>query len=606
MQYQKVQSAAKRVASRSRGLEDQVQDTLGTIAEVVGGTLGPGGRPVLIERYEHDLPPVVTKDGVTVFKSLGFEDPVAQCVMEAARDAAVRTAGEAGDGTTTATVLADALVRHTAAYCRRRPKESPQRVVRQIEECFRSRLEPILRGLAVRADLASPEGRALLRGVARVSANGDDDLAGAVMECFDVCGDDGNVTLQEARGSSRYEVERVEGFPVASGFEESCRQFYPEFLNERETQRCVMEAPVFVLYHGRLADVPTAEAVVRKVADAWTQERGPRSVVVVATEFGEQVQAMFAANFRHPRTVRPFPLVAPGGLAQNAQRAFLDDLAAFVDAEVYDPLTKPLDQADLEGMGAEVVGEREVPDDQSGEVRLAPVYRARVRSFEASRFRSSVIGFANEDAVVLRVDELRAALPQAASRYDEESLRERMAKLSCGIARLRIFGPSNGETKEKRDRAEDAVCAVRGALKHGCLYGGGWALLRACRALGPCSGPVEDVLKPALLEPVRRLLENAGFTDTEQVLDPVLKALESDRPVVFDAMHGRHVDPREAGLMDSLPAVLEAVRSSISIATLLGTLGGAVVYARDRELERREASDTSRFMRSVAGQAEEG
>ncbi|NDC26030.1 MAG: hypothetical protein EBZ49_18125, partial [Proteobacteria bacterium] len=161
------------------------------------------------------------------------------------------------------------------------------------------------------------------------------------------------------------------------------------------------------------------------------------------------------------------------------------------------------------------------------------------------------------------------------------------------------------ELKEKRDRAEDAVCAVRGAIKHGCLPGGGWTLLKLMNVLKNDKDVVLDqVLIPALFEPVLRLLSNVGVNDDEavKILEPVISSLSSgmaDSAMVYDALEGKHVNAIQSGILDATPAVLEAVRNSISIASLLGTLGGTVVFKRDLDLERTEARDSAEFLRNA-------
>ena len=221
MEYRKTKSASKTILCKGPKLEDVVQKTLQTIASIVGGTLGPGGRQVLLERQEFDLPPLITKDGVTVCRSLGFTSPVQQCILESVRDASIATSNTAGDGTTTTCILAESTVRYTKEFCLKNPKVSPQKVVRTLQKCFKTEIEPLIKKLAVMADLSTPEGRQILKDVATVSANGDKELADAVMDCFDLVGDDGNVTLAELSGPSGYEVERVEGYPITTGYEDS-------------------------------------------------------------------------------------------------------------------------------------------------------------------------------------------------------------------------------------------------------------------------------------------------------------------------------------------------------------------------------------------------
>ena len=599
MEHLKVKSAAKLSFPKGPGLKKAVLEAMKHCSDMVGGTLGPGGHTVLIERPEYGLPPFPTKDGVTVFRALGFDDPVAHCIMEAARDASVRTANEAGDGTTTATILAEAVVRRVFEYCEANPSVSPQQVVREIQHLHKTVLAPELERLAVPAALDTDEGHRLLRAVALVSANGDEALADSVMRCYDICGDDGNVTIVEASGPHGYEEERVDGFPIPMGYEESCGRFGPAFVNRPETQQVLVERPVFVLYFGRLNDVQTIMPLMQKLQEAMEGEYlNTPNVVVVATGFSEQVQAAFAQNWAAPASLNIFPLAVPPSPQHNGQRNFLDDLAAYVGAAVFDPVTKPLDTADA----FHELGNIALDDEDNRWKTLG------VRSFEVSRYRSTVLGYCQEDILLARADVVRAQAEQAGSELDAILTRERLAKLTGGIARLKVIGSSNGELKERRDRAEDAICAVRGAIKHGCLPAGGWALASLVHKLQDAGTDVtERILIPALLEPVERLVRNIGMTDdgVQTHRATLLGYAAAGTPRVFDAQGLLWVNAHEAGLMDSVPAVRDALKNALSIATVLGTLGGVVVFPRDRTHERSEAKAAAEFDRFASNPADE-
>ncbi len=595
MEYQKVKSAPKQILPKGPRLTKTVLDTMSSISGIVGATLGPSGAPVLIERFEQGLPPVITKDGVTVMRALGFDEAGKQVILEAARDAATKTANDAGDGTTTATVLSEAIVRRMNEFCSRNSTMSPQKVVRRMERVFEIVIEPAVRECSIVA-----KGNAkLLRSVACISANSDDKLADAVMECFEKVGDDGNVTLLERSGPSHYEVEVLEGYPITSGYEDSCGKFYNAFITDAGTQKVVLEKPVFVLYHGTINDIQTILPTLQKVGHEFDKRMGRvegeesdydhHNVVVVAIGFAERVLASFAHASAQGDSIRIYPMTVPMTSQTNSQKHFLDDLAAVTGADVFDPLTRPLNRAQLQHLGP------------------------GVESFEASRIRSTIVGRAEgdylgdedyatyEDRALDRVTELEAYIAAPESTADFILTQERLAKLTGGIAKLTVVGSSNGELKEKKDRAEDAVCAVRGAIKSGCLPGGGWMLLKLCSILSDEDPVTRDVLKPALMEPVYRLLSNCGLNelDTQRVLTPVLNGLRDGKQVIYDAYNHVHGDPVELGVLDSTPAVLEAIRNSISIASLLGTLGGYCVFKRDADLERSEARDTQSWLRDA-------
>lgn len=592
-QYQKPKSAAKQIIARGDKLIKLVQETMALTSNIVGGTLGPGGRPVLIERFEHGLPPMITKDGVTVFKALGMTDPAAHCIMEAARDAATKTAVEAGDGTTTATVLAESIFRRTMEFCKANPKISPQKVVRRLEKIFETHLRKMIQENAIHASLENENGRFILETVATVSANGDTELAKAVLECFDLVGDEGNVTISEVSGpKSTYEVEAINGYGVPTvGYEQSCAKYYPNFVNDPGNQRCVMEKPVFIVYHGRVSEMQTIVNLLMKIGSAWGEgEYKHHNVVLVATGFSETVLSTLALNFPEKVSINVFPLVAPLSPVPSGQLHFLQDVCAITGAKLFDPMNNPLDNAELYDLGP------------------------GVELFESFRGRSNIIGHAKgecldgsgetyEDRLLEHVSNLEIQLENPESELDKKLIQERLGKCTGGIAKLKVVGSSNGEIKEKRDRAEDAVCAVRGAIAHGCLPGGAWMLIKLSEYLYDNFKEDEillNVLVPALVEPFFRILHNVGIDgeEAEDIYQTLVAEMNADNCVVYDAREHNYVNPLD-GVLDSLPAVLEAIKNSISIAGLLGTLGGTVVFYRDNELDRREAIDTQEFIRNA-------
>jgi chaperonin GroEL len=619
VEYQKAKSAHKLVIPRGEELRSKILRTSEIIANIVGGTLGPGGHPVLIERPEFGLPPIITKDGVTVFRALGFMDATMHCIMESQRDASVRTATEAGDGTTTATILGDAFLRNTLEYTEKNPELSSQVIIRDIQKTYSDVLEPEVNRLSIRGDLESDEGRAYLKAVAVVSGNGDQDLASAVMECFDICGDEGNVTIIEATGPSGYGVEKVSGYPVAMGYEESLRRFYPAFINRPDLQQILVEKPAFVLYFGSINDIQTLVPLMKKVQEAWEGEylKTP-NIVVVAVGFSEAVLASLTTNWSSPGSINILPILVPNNSPiHNAQRNFLDDLAAVTGSTVFDPITRPLDNAEFTDIGNIALDE----DDA-----WKPL---GVREVEVSRYRTSVVGVCQDDILIARAEQVKVQAEQSESELESSLIRERLAKLTGGIARLRVIGSSNGEVKERRDRAEDAICAVRGAIKHGCLPAGCWTLIRLAVIL-PHTKINTAIVIPALFRPLVVLLSNVGIniSPTGRTKMSLMARLFCKRPqssdlsfsdddlssfpgflesarsgvvkdaVIYDVSGGRMVNAVEAGLLDSTPAVREALKNAISIATLMGTLGGTIVQPRDHTFESKEGHAASDFERN--------
>lgn len=591
--HRKAQAASKHVRVRTPELEKLILGTMKTIADIVGATLGPGGSPVLIERQDFGLSPLVTKDGVTVFTNLGFEDPVAQAVMESARDAAVRTVSEAGDGTTTATVLAYALVKYAQKFHTAHPHVPPQRIVQTVQGIFESDVEPSIKSWATKVDITTKKGKELCRSVASISANGEVKLADAVMECFDIIGDKGNVSLSEKSGPSGYQVEKVKGFPIPTGFEDSCGKFMHAFMNDAANNRVFLEEPVVLLYNGTLADISTALPILNILqlalsngVDSPLIKDAPKlshpGVVLVANGFSDAVIASLMLNWEKG-SLKVFPLVTPRSALMNGEVHFLEDLSAVTGARVFNPASIPLDSA--------------TPSEQDPEGNIYHLpWAGRTESFESLRFRSTIIGVNDEEEVIYRAEVLEKMAESAISELDRRLIEERRASLVGGIAKLFVVGSSTGDIRERKDRADDAVRAVQGALKAGVLPGGGWTLLKLVAELKEAylnhsdpvvEGIVSEVICPALREPFIKLVQNVGLTKEE--FDVVEPAVSADDNTVWDAANNEFVDAFKSGILDSTPAVMEAIRNSISIATLLGTLGGVVVFNRDAQMELEEA-----------------
>ena len=600
METIKTKSASKVVIPKSPALEKKILETMSTISQVVGATLGPGGHPVLIERSEYNLPPMVTKDGVTVFRSLGFQDPISHSILEAARDASVRTAVEAGDGTTTATILSEAFVRYTTEFCNVNPTVPPIKVVKAIQNIYQNNILPRIQKLTVQCDFSTKQGKERLWNVAKISGNGDTDLANAIMQCYELTGDDGNVTIIESTGESKYEAEKIDGYPVYSGYEEGCAKYFPVFINDPATQRVVMDKPIFLLYYGRVNDFQTIFPILEKLQDAHVGNYlDAHNVVLIATGFSESVLANLSSIWINKSNINVFPLVTTKTAVNNSERYFLDDVAAITGSVVFDPLTNPIEQAVIEDLGN--LGKE--TQDVGG--KDYDCYKPLgVRQFECGRYRSTIIGYCDEEILLKRVDEVKSAIPNAESEYDLRDLQNRLARLSGGIARLKVLGSSNGELKERRDRAEDAVCAVRGAIKHGALIGGGWTLLNIVNGFSELEDGLEkqvakEIVESSFISVVNVLFQNAGLDLTNQpkkVIDSIKKG-NPEKAIVVDISSGKPVEALKEGILDSVPSLKEAIKNAISIATLLGTLGGCVVYPRDHTAEIAEARDANEFNR---------
>lgn len=581
-QSAKPKSAVKIALPRSKEVSLRALKALQKTAEIVGSTLGPFGQHVLIEQQQSNMKPFTTKDGVTVHKNIGYRDPVEQVVLEAARDAAVRTAQEAGDGTTTATILSYAIASKTYQLTTENKKCPPQRVVRHINSLAKD-IEADLASLS--RPITAENYQSQLHKVASLSANGDFEMADVIMEAYDLVGDQGNITLSEEYGLPSYKVEKFEGFTVEKGFEDSCEQFYSVFLNDPSNSRVILENPHYILFDGKLLDVNTLSSFIAIIDAEMSLPENQnamqsKNIVVLAHEFSKQVLATLAYNFQQEGTYKVFPLLTTQTIIQNSRTQFLNDVAAFTGAVVFNPISKPIQQASF----------REL-------------IKGKSKAFESTRYRSNILGNPDPTSVALRVQELEHLLKSPESVYDRLEIERRIGKLTCGVAKVKVVGPSQAEIRERKDRAEDAWCAVRSATKHGTLPGGGWALAQLSKKLEERSLSEKDkskqlalnILSQAFLDPIRVLYSNAGFTEEE--IDYQIKYMKENPDKTFDLQNHEWVDAFD--ILDSAPAVLEAIRNSISIASLIGTLGGVVVFDRDREADLEDAKSAAEFVSTI-------
>lgn len=574
MSVRKVKTPAKLFTSDLGKLEQKIVSTIDRVAGIVGSSLGPGGRNIIIES---DLPGIGnknTKDGVSIFRALGSNDPYEHLIIEQTRDVAIRTVNEAGDGTTTATIISSALIKNLFEFCKVNPKYSPQKVTRLINKTLKEEMIPFIDNASIKIN---NKNKNLLEKVAKVSANGDDEMAKAVMEAFDITGFSAasHVTIQELSGpSDTYGVSLVEGFPIDKGYEESIGKFHPAFINDQANQRCSLENPLFVLFDGKITDYGQINDVMGAIGQAYVEGNSEyKNVIVVAHGFSEQVLNILSFNFANPGTINIVPLMTPMTQLVNSQLHFLMDLSAFTGAKIFD-MQNPLSE-----FGDEDFGEN-------------------VEKIDIYRFRTTIVGEPDPTNIEVRADEIRGQMEQSESKIEKIILEERLGKLTSGIAQLKIYGSSNGELKEKADRAEDAVCAVRAAINHGCLPGGCRVLVNLGLQLNGSDDPViQNIIVPSLFAPFYRLLENAGY-NTEEI-EEVLSKMVKNSKHVYDVENAVFGDPKKLGIFDATLAVKQALSNAVSISSVMGTLGGIVAFPRDNQLERQEARDQAGFDRTL-------
>jgi chaperonin GroEL len=576
MAHRKAKDAPKIFVSNKEKLKNIVLKTLSEASTIVSSTLGPGGKNCLIESDFPGLANKNTKDGVTVLKSLGSRDPYEHLILEQVRDSAVRTATEAGDGTTTATLLSYNIVSNLFAFCEKNPKYSPQKATRRISKVVDSILIPYIFNRSIKIDENNKE---MLQMVAQISANGDADMANAVIKAFEEIGygDASHVTIRELSGKKDYKVERIDGFPIPIGYEDSIGKLHTAFINDQANQRCYLEKPLFLLFDGQVNDLVTMWPIISELGTRYQTEKDAKykNLVIVSHGFSENVLTALAYNFSDPNSINVLPLVTPMAQFLNSQLHFLQDLSAFTGAKIFG-MSSPLSTATMEDLGH------------------------GMNSVEAYRFRSTIIGEPEAINIEARAEELKIMMENGESQAEKIWLQERLGKITNGIAKLTIFGGSNGELKEAHDRCEDAVCAVRAAIGHGALPGGARVAIDLALKLSEemeVGDPAREVLVPALMSLPLRLLDNAGYNaeETQEVLGKLIQ----DPSLVYDIENQKFGKAEELGLFDATKAVSESLSNAVSIATVLGTMGGMVCHPRDDVFERSEATADSEFMKTV-------
>lgn len=575
MSHRKAKSAPKIFVCDRLYLQAKILSTMHKISAIVGSSMGPGGKVTLIESDFPGIPNKMTKDGVTIFKSLGAVDPYEHMIIESTRDVATRTASEAGDGTTTATVLSYAIIRNLFDYCAKNPKESPQRVARRIAKVTREILLPYIKSRTVEI---GEDNKHLLKMVAKISANGDEDMANAVIEAFEEIGygDASHVTIRELSGPQGYKVERIDGFPIPMGYEDSIGKFHTAFINDQANQRVAMDDPLFILFDGIVNDLVQVTPLLNQAGQAYSEGASEfKNIVIVAHGFSEAVLTHLAFNWQDPGTVNVLPLLTPMAQFLNSQLHFLQDLGAFTGASVFG-FSNPIARAEIKDLGA------------------------GMKTFECNRFRSTVVGESDETNVGVRAGDIETMKENAESQAEKIWFEERLGKLTNGIAKLTIYGGSNGELKEAHDRCEDAVCAVRSAISHGAVPGGCRMSIDMANKLMeelPEGDPAREVLAASLLALPTRLLDNAGYTGEE--INAVLAHLLTNPADVYDIENQVYGKAEDLGLFDATKAVSESLSNAVSIANVLGTMGGLVCHPRDDNFERAEARADSEYMKAV-------
>jgi chaperonin GroEL len=523
---------AKRLKFRSRARQPLLRG-VDALANAVKVTLGPKGRNVVLEMPLG--PPRITKDGVSVAQEIELADKFANLGVRIIREATARTSSRAGDGTTTATVLAHAILREGAKALA--AGLDPMDLKRGIDRAVAAVLEDLRRQAR---KISSTEDVARIAGIA---ANGDGDIGRMVAAAIEAVGGEGIVIVEDAQ-TLESEIRIISGMKFRRGYAS------PYFITDGQKMICELEEPLILLHEKKLAGLepllPLLEAVLR----------AERPLLVVAEEIeGEALAALVVNHLRGRLKVAAVKAPASG----HAQKLVLEDMAILTGGRIVsDDLGVTLKDATLDMLG-------------------------RAKRVSIEKDGTTIIGgLGDNDRIRRRVAEIRARLAATTSASERDFLRQRLAKLSGGVAVIRVGGATALAVKERRDRVQNALTAAVAAREAGIVAGGGAALLHATRALAAITPDNPDqragvaVVRRALSAPLRQIAENAG-ADGSVVAGALLDRMTASHG--FDAQNGDYVDMFDAGIIDPAKVVATALQGAASVAAMLLTTE-AVITAR--------------------------
>jgi chaperonin GroEL len=494
------------------------------LARAVKVTLGPKGRNVILQKSWGS--PTVTKDGVTVAKEIELEDKYENMGARMVREVAAKTSDVAGDGTTTATVLAEAIYNEGLRAVV--SGVNPMLMKRGIERA----VEDIVKNLTkMKIDVQTQQD---LENVATVAANNDREIGRIIGEAMAKVGKDGVITVEEGKTISTTH-EFVEGMQFDRGY------LSPYFITDTTKMECELEDPYILIYEKRISSNKDLVPVLERVLG-----QGKPLLIIAEDVEGEALATLVINKLRG--AFRCAAVKAPG--YGDRRKAMLEDIAILTDGQaIFEDLGIQLESVQLTQLG-------------------------RAKKVKIDKDNTTIIeGYGKKDKIQARIASIQRELEKSTSDYDREKLSERIAKLSGGVAKINVGAATESEMKEKKARVEDAMHATRAANQEGILPGGGVALLRACQGLKP-EGLSQDervgyeIVLRACRSPIQQIAENAG-EDGAVVMNKVLDSNDSN--FGFDARLGRYVDMVKEGIIDPTKVVRCALQNAASVATLLLT-----------------------------------
>ena len=508
-----------------------------TLARTVKVTLGPKGRNVILDKSYGA--PKITKDGVSVAKEVELADKFENMGAQLVKEVAQKTADKAGDGTTTATVLAEAIIKEGCKAVA--AGMNPMDLKRGID-------------MAVDAVVSDVKSRSVMiktsaevAQVGTISANGDTSIGEYLAKAMEKVGNEGVITVEDAKGLET-ELDVVEGMQFDRGY------LSPYFVTNPDKMICEFDAPYILLYDKKVSNlqpmIPILEAIVQS----------GKALVIVAEDIEGEALATLVVN-RLRGGLKVCAVKAPG--FGDRRKAILEDIAILTGGQVVsEDLGMKLENVTLDMLGT-------------------------AKRVEISKDDTTIIdGAGAKDMIEARANQIKKQIEETTSDYDREKLQERLGKLSGGVAVIKVGGASEVEVKEKKDRIDDALHATRAAVKEGVVAGGGCALLYATKVLDKLSAANQDqkvgidIIRRALQAPIRQIVENAGI-DGALVVGKLLESNDSN--FGYNAQTGEYVDMVKTGIIDPTKVVRTALQDAASVAGLVVTTEAMVTEIPQKE-----------------------
>ena len=504
---------------------DKLKAGVDKLANAVKVTLGPKGRNVIIDKKFGS--PVITKDGVTVAKEIELKDPIENMGAQMLKEVASKTADIAGDGTTTATVLAQAIV--TAGIKNVAAGANPMDLKRGIDKAVKVVVENLK---AQKVDVGDDFSK--IKQVASISANNDEQIGEMIADAMKKVGTSGVITVEEAKGTET-EVKTVEGMQFDRGY------LSPYFVTNSEKMEVELENPYILIYDKKISSMKELLPILEK------QVQTGKPLLIIAEDLDGEALATLVVN-KIRGSLKVAAVKAPG--FGDRRKAMLEDIAVLTGGTVIsEERGYKLESADLSMLG-------------------------QAEKITIDKDNTTIInGDGNPDTIKGRVSEIRSQIETTTSDYDKEKLQERLAKLSGGVAVLYIGAASEVEMKEKKDRVDDALHATRAAVEEGIVAGGGVAFIRAVDALVSLKGDNDDentgiqIIRRAIEEPLRQICENAGIEGSIVVQ----KVKEGKGDFGYNARTNKYENLIGAGVIDPTKVGRVALENAASIASMLLT-----------------------------------